>query len=142
MAHDFSSGKRKAGVASLRRADGFCVVWVTVPSRAVARRLARAALEARLVACANLVPGLESHYWWRGRLERAGEVLVIFKTRRRMLAQLARCILPVHPYDTAEFLALPLVAGSGRYLTWLADAVQPVRKSRPPARARRRAAES
>ncbi|MBX3745971.1 MAG: divalent-cation tolerance protein CutA [Verrucomicrobiae bacterium] len=96
-----------------------CVVWVTAPDAEVARGLARAALEARLVACANVVPQVESHYWWQGRIEISGELLVMFKTRRDRLAALERLVMERHPYDTPEFVVLPVGAGSERYLDWI-----------------------
>ena len=103
---------------------GHFVVLVTAPDLKTARRLARAALTARLVACANLVPKIESHYWWQGKLESGAEVLIIFKTRRARLAALERLILAEHPYDTAEFVALPITNGSARYLAWVGDSVK------------------
>jgi len=86
-----------------------------------ARRLAKDALATRLMACANLIPRVESHYRWQGRLERSGEVLMILKTTRARLAALEKLILAKHPYDTAEFLVLPLSGGAKRYLRWLED---------------------
>ncbi|GIT05685.1 MAG: hypothetical protein CM1200mP29_10960 [Verrucomicrobiota bacterium] len=56
----------------------------------LARRLAKAGLEAKLAACANIVPAIESHYWWEGKLESSNEALVIFKTRQEMLPKLER----------------------------------------------------
>jgi periplasmic divalent cation tolerance protein len=96
------------------------VVLVTAPDLKTARRLARAALQARLAACANLVPRIESHYWWEGRLESGTEVLIVFKTLAARRAELQRLILAEHPYDTPEFIALPIAAGSARYLGWIA----------------------
>jgi len=100
------------------------IVLVTAPNLRTARLLAKAALRLRLVACANLVPGLESHYWWQGKLERSGEVLIIFKTASRCLAALEKLVLAEHPYDTPEFVVLPLTAGSKRYLDWLEASVK------------------
>ena len=88
-----------------------------------ARALANAALSARLIACANLVPKIESHYWWQGKIDTSAEVLLILKTRKSRLAALEKLILAKHPYDTPEFLVLPLKAGSRKYLDWLADSV-------------------
>jgi periplasmic divalent cation tolerance protein len=96
------------------------VVLVTAPDLKTARRLARAALQARLIACANLVPRLESHYWWQGKIESGHEVLMILKTTRTRLPALEELVLARHPYDTAEFLVLPLKSGANRYLDWLA----------------------
>ena len=97
----------------------FRIVLVTAPDLKTARRLARAALGQRLAACANLIPGLESHYWWRGKMESNREVLLLFKTRASRLSRLERLILAEHPYETPEFVVLPLIAGAEKYLAWL-----------------------
>jgi periplasmic divalent cation tolerance protein len=107
----------------MKPARNYFLVLVTAPNLATARELAQAALEARLVACANLVPKIESHYWWQGKLEQSSEILLLLKTTRRRLAALERCIMKRHPYDTAEVLAVPLASGSQRYLTWMTEAV-------------------
>jgi len=104
----------------MRSAGSFALVLVTAPDLRSARALARAALGAGLVACVNLVPRIESHYWWRGKIERGTEVLLVLKTRRSHLATLEKLILKEHPYDTPEFLVLPLASGTRRYLEWLA----------------------
>jgi periplasmic divalent cation tolerance protein len=108
----------------MKPATTFCLVLVTAPNLKVARRLARAALAARLIACANLVPKVESHYWWQGKIERGNEVLLVLKTTQARLAKLEKLILAEHPYDTPEFLVLPLKSGSDRYLHWLAGSLR------------------
>jgi periplasmic divalent cation tolerance protein len=108
----------------MKSAAHFTIVLVTAPDLKTARVLARAALEARLVACANLVTGIESHYWWQGKLESSAEVLIVFKTRKSRMAALEKLILANHPYDTPEFLSLPLTAGSRKYLDWAGASVK------------------
>ena len=103
----------------MKSARTFRVVLVTVPSIKAARTLSRAVLDARLVACANIVPRIESHYWWDGRVEQGRELLVIFKTTRARLAALEKLIVAKHPYETPEFLVLPLESGNARYLDWI-----------------------
>jgi periplasmic divalent cation tolerance protein len=103
-------------------AANFRIVLVTAPDLKTARRLARAALEAHLIACANLIPRIESHYHWQGKLESGAEVLLILKTTRARLAKLEKLIISIHPYDTPEFLVLPLRGGNRRYLDWLRTA--------------------
>lgn len=110
----------------MKRAAAFRLVLVTAPDLKTARTLAQAALGAKLVACANLVPKLESHYWWQGKLESSAEVLVLFKTTRARLAALERLIVAEHPYDTPEFITLPLAEGNAKYLTWLRESVAPL----------------
>src|SRR5450759_364438 len=104
----------------MKSAAKFAIVLVTAPDLKIARALAKAALQAKLIACANLVPKIESHYWWQGKIESGAEVLLILKTQRSKLAALEKLVLAQHPYDTPEFLVLPLVAGSKKYLDWLA----------------------
>lgn len=105
----------------MKSAAGFAIVLVTAPEMKTARRLAKAALQARLIACANLVPMLESHYRWQGKIESGSEVLLVLKTRQARLAALEKLLLEKHPYATPEFLVLPLKAGSRGYLGWLAE---------------------
>ena len=93
---------------------------VTAPDLKTARKLAQAALSAHLAACVNLVPKLESHYWWRGKIEKGAEVLLRLKSSFKQLAALERCILALHPYDTPEFIVLPVTRGNKRYLDWWA----------------------
>jgi periplasmic divalent cation tolerance protein len=103
----------------------FFIVLVTAPDQRTARRLAQTALEARLAACVNLVPAVESHYWWKGKLEAGMEILLLIKTTRAKLARLERLVLKHHPYNTPEFLTVSVTSGNGRYLDWLAASVAP-----------------
>src|ERR1700683_1960679 len=104
----------------MKPATKFAIVLVTTPDLKTARALAKTVLQAKLIACANLVPKIESHYWWRGKIESGAEVLLVLNTTKPKLAALEKLILTKHPYDTPEFLVLPLSAGSKKYLGWLA----------------------
>jgi periplasmic divalent cation tolerance protein len=99
------------------------LVLVTTPDLKVARKIARVVLNKRLAACANIVPKIESHYWWQGKLESSAEALIVFKTTRARLAALEKTVLANHPYDTPEVIALPLASGNPKYLSWLAASV-------------------
>ncbi len=103
----------------MKSAARYALVLVTAPELKTARKLGRAALKARLIACANLVPRIESHYWWQGKIEESAEVLLLMKTATAKLAALEKLILAKHPYDTPEFLVLPITHGNKRYLAWL-----------------------
>ena len=107
----------------MKTAAAFSLVLVTAPDLKTARSLAQLALSARLIACANLVPKMESHYWWQGKIESGREVLLLLKTKKSKLAALEKLILAAHPYETPEFVTLPLAKGSQAYLQWLAEAV-------------------
>jgi periplasmic divalent cation tolerance protein len=103
----------------MRTAAGFSVVLITTPNLRCARRLARLALRDKLVACANLVPRVESHYSWRGKFETGNETLLLLKMRRGNLARLEKMILKEHPYETPELIEMALKSGTERYLEWL-----------------------
>jgi periplasmic divalent cation tolerance protein len=107
----------------MKPAAKFAIVLVTAPDMKTARALAQAALKARLIACANLVPKIESHYRWRGKIETGAEVLLILKTQKSRLAALEKLIVARHPYDTPEFLVLPISRGNKQYLDWVAESV-------------------
>jgi periplasmic divalent cation tolerance protein len=106
------------------REPEFSVVLVTAPNLKTGRKLARAALTARLVACANLIPRIESHYWWQGRLEAGAEVLLVMKTTTARLPALEKLVVAQHPYDTPEFVVLPISRGNKRYLDWVQDSAE------------------
>jgi len=101
----------------------FAVVLVTAPDLKTGRKLARAALAARLVACANLIPRIESHYWWQRKIEAGAEVLLVMKTTTARLAALEKLVVAKHPYDTPEFVVLAIVRGNQRYVDWVQNSV-------------------
>ena len=105
----------------MKPATKFAIVLVTAPDLKTARALAKSALTARLIACANLVPKIESHYRLQGKIESGAEVLLILKTQKSKLAALEKLVLTKHPYDTPEFLILPVSAGNKEFLDWLAQ---------------------
>ncbi|HLH55038.1 MAG TPA: divalent-cation tolerance protein CutA [Verrucomicrobiae bacterium] len=106
------------------RNSKYALVLVTAPDLKTARRLAQRILKPRLAACVNLVGGIESHYWWKGKLEKGRETLLVIKTTSVALNELEKLILREHPYDTPEFIALPIQRGNKRYLDWLSDSVE------------------
>src|SRR5690349_24369062 len=108
----------------MKRAQKFVIVLVTTPDKSTARKLARAALEAKLIACANIVPQIESHYWWQGKVERGKELLLLLKTESTRVKSLEKLIVSLHPYDTPEFVVLSITRGNTRYLKWLNDSLQ------------------
>lgn len=92
---------------------------VTAPDADTAERIARTVVEEKLAACANLLPQLRSIYRWQGKVEQASEVLLLLKTGRPWLEQLSDRVRALHPYEVPEIVALPIVAGSDKYLDWI-----------------------
>ena len=96
-------------------------VQTTTDSRAEAMELSRAAVEARLAACAQVAGPVASMYWWDDGLERTEEWLLLFKLPADRYDELAAFITERHSYDEPEIVALPIVAGSPAYLNWMRD---------------------
>src|SRR5687767_8068656 len=80
------------------------VVLASVPDLEVGRRLARTLLQERLIACANLVPGVTSLYRWEGEVQEEDESLVVMKTRSELVPRLIARIPELHPYELPEVL--------------------------------------
>lgn len=101
-----------------------CVVLITAPRGAPARKIAAAILKSRAAACVNVVPAVSSSYWWKGKMETAHESLLIVKTTLAAFPKLKSVILRTHPYELPEIIALPIRKGHRPYLAWIANEVR------------------
>ena len=108
----------------MNSAKALHLILVTAPDAGAGRKLAGAILEARLAACVNIIPGLESHYWWQGKLDRSDEVLLLIKTTKAKLKALQKFVLKKHPYDTPEFVAIPASLVAEKYMAWVRESVK------------------
>jgi periplasmic divalent cation tolerance protein len=95
------------------------VVLSTCASVEEAERLAQALVEKRLAACVNVVKGVRSVYRWNDAIENEEEVLLLIKTGRALLDDLRTEIERIHSYEVPEVIALSVVDGSERYLSWM-----------------------
>jgi periplasmic divalent cation tolerance protein len=100
------------------------VALMTASGLDEARAIASTLVEERLAACCNIVGGVESIYRWGGKVESAREVLVVVKTTADLQQAVAERIEQLHSYDLPEFVVLPVVGGSERYLAWLDASVE------------------
>src|SRR3954468_8035407 len=88
-------------------------VYTTYPSLVEAERIGKAGLERRLAACVNILPGMISHYWWEGAIERGEEVVLIIKTRASLTGAVRAAVKELHSYTTPAILVLPIEDGDG-----------------------------
>ncbi len=95
----------------------------TLPDQASAERLAATLVEERLAACAQVAGPVESVYRWHGAIERATEWYCHLKTTLAAAPALRQRIRELHPYETPEIAALPLVEGDPDYLRWIEASV-------------------
>ena len=105
----------------------FC--YVTTPSRDEALTIGRTVVQERLAACANVLDGMTSIYWWQGALEQAGEAVLVLKTRADLVERLTARIRELHSYECPCVVALPIAAGNPEYLDWIAAETGPVSNS-------------
>ena len=104
---------------------GKVVVLITCGSRAEAKKIARVLVSQRLAACVNIIATpVESIYRWKGKVESGREILLLAKTSRARFTALRDAVQQLHSYDVPEIIALPIVAGSPDYLSWLDDSTK------------------
>ena len=96
------------------------IVFVSIP-REEAKTFARKLVEERLAACVNIVPKMESYYWWDGKVLEDSESLLLIKTTAARFDDLQQYIVDRHPYDLPEIVALPITEGLEGYLKWVAE---------------------
>ncbi|BAY29598.1 divalent-cation tolerance protein CutA [Nostoc carneum NIES-2107] len=94
-------------------------VYVTCKDRAEALQVGKVLVEERLAACANVIDGMESIYWWKGQLEVGKEAVLILKSRNDLLEELTKKVKLEHSYEVPCVVALPIKGGNQEYLNWL-----------------------
>src|SRR3984893_5210285 len=94
------------------------LVYTTFPSLVEAEQAGRGLLERRLAACVNILPGMVSHYWWQGSIERGEEVVMIIKTRASLAEAARQSVKERHSYSTPPIPVLPIEGGNWDYLSW------------------------
>ena len=99
-------------------AGSFRVVFITTP-RDEANKLARDLVERRLAACINIMPKIESYFWWDEAVQHDEEALLICKTTEAKFRALMEHTQAAHPYEPPEIIALPLSDGLPEYLAWV-----------------------
>ena len=95
----------------------------TAPSAEAGKRLVRALVERRVIACGTVLPGAVSTYWWQGAVVEEEEVVVVMKTTAARWRELAGTLPGLHPYEVPELVFVPITAGAAPYLAWMKDIV-------------------
>ena len=95
------------------------LVYTTWPSIVEAEAAGRKIVEKRLAACVNILPGMISHYWWQGKIERAEEVVMIVKTRASLADEVGAAVKELHSYTTPAVMVLPVGSLDPAYHAWI-----------------------
>lgn len=99
--------------------DEYAVFLVTASSPEEAAKLANLLLERHLAACVNILPAVDSSYWWKGNLESARESLLIIKSKASLGERIVSLVKEAHSYQVPEVIALPIIGGNPDYLAWI-----------------------
>ena len=97
------------------------LVYTTWPSIVEAERAGRLIVEKRLAACVNILPGMISHHWWQGKIERADEAVMIVKTRASLAEAVGATVKELHSYTTPSIMVLPVESADPAYQQWIVD---------------------
>jgi periplasmic divalent cation tolerance protein len=100
------------------------IVFSTTGSQEEARRIAQQLVERSLAACVNVLGPIESIYRWQGKVETAGEFLLLIKTTAERFPDVRDALVALHSYEVPECIAIDVADGSAPYLAWLADSVR------------------
>ncbi len=103
--------------------SSYAVVLITVPNVDEGEKISRLLLDRRLAACVNTIPGLDSHFWWQGKLDFASELLLVVKTKSALVDEITRTVKEAHSYSVPEVIALPIIGGNQEYLDWIEESV-------------------
>lgn len=104
--------------------EEYIQVSTTTEKKEDAEKIARNLVEKRLAGCVQILGPVTSAYWWKGNLESAKEWLCLIKSTKVLYPQVEEAIKALHPYETPEIIAVPIVAGSRDYLEWLKQELQ------------------
>ena len=100
------------------------MVYITTENREEAEKIGRMLVENRLAACANIIDGMRSVFWWQGNIDQAEETVLIVKTKQGLLEALTDAVVSVHSYDCPCVAALPIVGGNPAFIDWINEETQ------------------
>lgn len=99
----------------------YIVIFITAKDKSEAEKIANKLLEEKLIACANILEGVKSLFWWEGKIDQADEALLILKTRKELFTRIVSTVKTLHSYGCPEIIALPIVEGNKDYLQWIKE---------------------
>ena len=102
----------------------YIVIFITTSSETEARQISDALLTRRKAACVNIIPTVNSSFWWQGKLESAAESLLMVKTKASLVDEVVALVKENHSYTVPEIIALPIIGGNPDYLEWIEKAVK------------------
>ncbi|MHC4267490.1 MAG: divalent-cation tolerance protein CutA [Planctomycetota bacterium] len=99
--------------------NNYIVIYITTSSINEAKKIGHALVEEKLIACSNIISPIRSIYSWQGKICDDKEALMILKTRKKHFKQIVKRVEKLHSYDVPEIIAIPIIEGSDKYLSWI-----------------------
>ena len=99
------------------------VVFITTDTEREAQKIAEVLLDQKKAACVNILPRVDSRFWWQGEIDSAREYLLVVKTRAALLDEVVNLVKENHSYEVPEVIALPIIGGNPDYLKWIDEEV-------------------
>ena len=100
------------------------VVLITAKDALEAKTISDQLLEKKLIACANIVEGVQSVFWWQGKIDQAKETLIVLKSKPSLFKKIVKTVKAHHSYEVPEIIALPIIDGNPDYLRWIDESVR------------------
>jgi len=101
----------------------YIVLFITTANTGEAQQISKVLLEQRKAACVNIIPNIDSLFWWEGKLDSERENLLVVKTKASLLSEIINLVKKVHSYAVPEIIAMPIVGGNQDYLEWIEKSV-------------------
>nr|WP_321257399.1 divalent-cation tolerance protein CutA [uncultured Pseudodesulfovibrio sp.] len=98
---------------------GETFIYMTCETMVEAENIGTVLLERRLVACVNILGGMKSMYWWKGKVEKAEEVVLFAKTKESLVDELTEAVKVIHSYEVPCVVAVPITDGNPDFLQWI-----------------------
>ena len=108
----------------MKKQSTFVVVLITAKNMQEAKKISGTLVNEKLAACVNIVKGVQSMFWWEGKIDQVSEALLIVKTKKSILRKLIKMVKSVHSYTVPEIIALPILSGDRDYLKWINESVK------------------
>jgi len=97
------------------------LIFITATTNEEAKKIANRLLDQKKAACVNIIPKIDSCFWWQGKKESAKEVLLIVKSTASLLNNVIKLVKEMHTYELPEVIAIPIVGGNRDYLNWIRE---------------------
>ncbi|MEW6096976.1 MAG: divalent-cation tolerance protein CutA [bacterium] len=101
----------------------YIVVLITTSQTEEAKKIADKLIREKIVACVNIIPEINSIFWWKNKVSVEPESLLIIKTTKNQLKKLIEIVKKIHSYSVPEIIALPIIGGNEEYLKWIDESV-------------------